>query len=149
MSMLFPETGAHVPVAMTIRAKMKSKRPIQIWDRTFKFRRQRRFLAELAYDEHRSEVVESFGPRHCLELAWDLRFEPPETLRITASNWRLRIGRIFFPIPTFVLGTVKAKQMVDHDVPSGIQMKLHIRHPILGKFFGYEGRFSVRRVPRP
>lgn len=148
MSMLFPETGAHVPVTMIIRAQIKNKRPIQIWDRAFKFQRKRRFLAELAYDERKSKVVERFGPGRCLELAWNLRFEPPQTLRIIAFDWRLRIGGISFPIPTLVLGTVKAQQVVDRDVPDGIQMKLHIKHPLLGKFFGYEGQFTVRRVPR-
>jgi hypothetical protein len=143
---LFPETGDHVPVTMTIRASNRNGRTIQVWDREFRFPRRRRFVGQLAYDEQLAAVVERFGPGSCLELIWTVRFEAPGTFVIEASQWRFQFASVTLQIPGVLTGSVIASQFVDPEIVNGIRMGLTVKSPLLGEFFGYEGLFAKFRA---
>ena len=132
---------------MTIHASKRKGRTIQLWDREFRFPRRRRFVGELAYDEQLAAVVERFGPGTCLELIWTVRFEAPGTFVIEASRWRFRLASITLPIPGALAGSVVASQSVEPETAKVIRLRLTVKSPLLGEFFGYEGRFTVRKIP--
>lgn len=149
LDMLFPDTGENVPVVMKITAFARAGRTIQVWDRSFTFPRQRRFIADVSYDPNIQAITERFGIGGRLELQWRVRFKAPDTVSIRGSKWALRLGPLRLPIPSLLVGSARASQRALPGTDDTIQMELSVHNRLIGTFFGYEGRFTVRRVPQP
>jgi hypothetical protein len=137
-NILFPEVGTDVPAKMTIVAERDGHgQPCQRWDRTFAFRTPRRFDAVMGYDPERGQIVELFGRRELLEIAWEVRFHPPDTMEIATRRVALRLGRRRLPIPRPFCVTVRAMECAARD--DLITIELHLAVLLLGTIFGYEG----------
>jgi len=144
--LLFPETGAGVPVTVEIGAT--GSPPIHRWRRSFRFpNRTRRFTSRMEYDERLARVVEAIGPGGALAIAWEMRFEPPSTLHFDAAGWVLRIGPWRLRLPQWLLGSGRAVETADLSRPGAIRIDFAVSHPLLGDVFGYSGLFQVRGEP--
>ena len=82
------------------------------------------------------------GPFGLLEVVWNMRFDPPDTIYISTVGCVLRIGhhrlwlpRLLYPDVTAVERTLKDSQ--------GISIYLRVAHPMLGSIFGYSGTFHI------
>ena len=145
--LLFPETGADVPVTVDIRKL--GGRPVHIWRRDFRFpNRRRRFTSRMEYDQRLGRVIEAIGPGASLAIAWEMRFEPPSTLHLEAAGWVLRLGPFRIRLPTWLLGSGRAIETADASAPGKIRIDFTVSHPFLGDVFGYVGTFTVTRMPR-
>lgn len=145
--LLFPETGAGVPVTVDIHAT--GSRPAHLWRRTFRFpKRTRRFTSRMEFDERLARVIEAIGPGGALAIAWEMRFEPPSTLRLHAAGWVLRLGPWRLRVPDWLLGSGRAVESADLSRPGAIRIDFMVSHALLGDVFGYSGIFEVRREPR-
>ncbi len=142
---LYPETGANVPTRMLIAAARDRRgRAVHIWRRTFAFASERRIDAELAYEPSLDLVVEWMGPRNCLEMAWQPRFLPPQSLEIRAELRAIRIGWLRLPLPRLLRVSARAVDTALSD--DRLRCDLVVSHPLLGPIFGYAGDFRVSRV---
>ena len=141
---IFPEQGINVPAEMTIQGlRDSSGRPAQAWRRSFALLSPRRFDAIMSFDRDMDRVVEWLKPWNLIEVIWDVAFDPPRTIRITAARMRLGRGSRRVTLPTWMVPRVSAIETAvgDHE----ITISLVVSHPLLGDFFGYDGRFNVRR----
>jgi len=145
--MLFPETGRDVPVRVVISRSTRKGEAVHTWRRRFAFPRERRFTSRMVYDRHLGRIVELVGPGELLGVAWEMRFEPPGALELSADRWVLRLGRWALSLPSWILGTGYAIQQADTLSDDGFSIDLTISHPLLGDVFGYEGTFCLRREP--
>jgi hypothetical protein len=145
VDILFPETGMQIPASMqVIGGRDEQHQPYQKWDRVFSFNRLRYFNAIMAYDQRRQCVVEWLGPWNVIQVAWDIRFQPPTTIRIVTKGCRLIIGGIQLPLLRWFYPQVKATEtVVANDL---IHIDLEVSHPLLGVIFGYDGYFQIRIV---
>jgi len=92
--------------------------------------------------------MELLGPGNALQLAWGLRFAPPLTIEIWTGAAALRLWRWRIPLPRWLSGTVRVVETADPDRDDTIHVDLMISHALLGRIFGYEGTFRLRRQPR-
>jgi hypothetical protein len=136
---LFAETGTDIPARLTIRPTDGGR---QRWQRTFAFPHTRRFDATLAYSRELGRTVELVGPRGCVELAWDVRFDPPHRLLIRTESARLLVGRRAVRLPACLVPCVSAIQEAISD--DELSIELVVAHPALGPLFGYDGRFRLQ-----
>lgn len=143
---LFPETGAAIPASLVVAAGRDSDgQPYQTWRRVFHFKTRRRFNARVAYDARRRCVVEWLGPSHLLEATWDISFQPPEVMLITAREVALRLGRWAMTLPRWMTVRVRAVERAEVTCDDTIHIDLVVTHPWLGDIFGYAGNFHLRR----
>ena len=148
-NILFPETGTDVPATMTITAgRDESRHPYQRWSRTFAFTPPRHFDATMGYDLERGQVVEWFGRAGRLEVAWDVRFLPPDTIEIATRGATARLGRCRLPLPRPLCIAVQVVERAARDRDDAITIDLRFSVPLLGAVFGYSGDFQLRRVDR-
>ena len=146
---LFPETGADVPATMIVAAgRDRRGRPYQRWSRTFAFSPPRQFDATMAYDAARGQIVELFGRAGQLEIAWDVRFRPPDTIEITTRGVALRLGRRRLQIPRALGVAVWAVERADRCRDDTVTIDLRLSVPLLGAVFGFAGTFRLRRIAR-
>jgi len=144
--MLFPESGADVPVTVDIRAA-KERAQCHVWRRDFRFPsgRRRRFTSRMEYDERLRRVIEVIGAAGTLAIDWDMTFEPPSMLRLDAAGWVLRLGPWRLHLPEWLLGSGRAIETADLSRPGNIRIQFTVSHPLLGDVFGYAGEFLLRR----
>jgi hypothetical protein len=142
--MLFPETGENIPVSVYIR-HLSAR---HIWRRVFRFPngRTRTFTSRMEYDKRFRQVIEVVGPGGIVAIAWEMRFEPPATLRLDAAGWVLRLGPLRMRLPDWLLGSGRAIEVADLEAPGVIRIDFTVSHPLLGDVFGYAGEFTVRPI---
>ena len=147
--MLFPETGVDVPAIMTVTGgRDRQGRPYQTWNRSFQFPRSRCFNAMMIFDDQVACPVERLGPGQLLQMAWDVQFHAPATIEIRTTGCGLRIGQQYMRLPRFCYPTVRAIEIALPARDDAIHIDLSIEHPLLGRIFGYEGTFFLRREVR-
>ncbi len=143
---LFPEQGSNIEASMIVEGLHDGRGGgAQTWCRTFWFRRPRSFDATMAFDFRRARVVERMGPGGVLEVAWNVTFEPPATIRIGTSGIRLGVGRYHIALPRWATVEVQVSETALLDRSDTIAVDLAVRQPWLGEIFGYTGHFQVRR----
>lgn len=136
---LFPETGTDVPASLLIRPLAGGGHR---WERTFVFPRPRHFDATLAFSPELGRIVELVGPGGCIEMAWDVRFEPPARLLVRTAGARLRVGRHAVPLPDALAPCVAVVQ--EATAEGELVVDLVVSHVAFGAIFGYDGRFHLR-----
>ncbi len=141
IDVLFPETGTDIPARLAVRPLPGGGHR---WERTFAFRRPRRFDATLAFSPELGRIVELVGPAGCFEMAWNVRFEPPARLLIRTAGARLRIGQYALRLPAALVPSVTVVQEAVAD--GELTVDLVVSHQALGPLFGYDGRFRLRHV---
>jgi len=145
---LFPETGTNIPATMAVTGRCSSTgQGYQTWERTFTFRKQRRFNAEMVYDADRECVVERLGPAHLLEMAWDVRFVPSASIEIVTTGCAIQLGQWSIALPRLLYPSVRAVETAVSDHVNTIHIDLEIVHPWIGPVFGYDGTFTLRHQP--
>jgi small multidrug resistance pump len=149
-NVLFPETGTNIPTTMHIFAgRDRHGRLCHFWNRTFTLPNATRWIdAHLVWEPEREWVAEWMGPGGCFEMAWHVRFLPPDEIEVDARLEAFRIGPLRIPLPRLLqvdAYTVDRADPVDEDV---IRCELSLTSPLLGPLCGYEGSFSVRRIAR-
>ena len=117
-----------------------------VWSRTFRFpRRTRHFDAVMIYDRERHCIVDWLGRRGNLEVelhpwvsTWVSTWVSSGALHIISGRQSLRLNNLTFPLPRWLLGAARVREWVGADSTLGIEVT--IENPILGAFFGYEGK---------
>ena len=147
---LFPETGRDVPTTMHIFAgRDRSGRLCHFWHRTFVLPNVvRRINAHLVWEPRRQWVAEWMGPGGCFEMAWHVRFLPPDRIEVDARLEALRLGRLRIPLPRPLQVDAYTVDRADPQHDDVVHCELSLTSPVLGPLCGYEGTFSVRRITR-
>lgn len=122
-------------------------RAAQGWNRSFYFPKPRRFDATMTFDPELNRVVEWLRPWNLFEVVWEVVFEPPDTIRIVAERVRVGWRTRRWTLPAWASPHVQAVERAVGD--SHIWIDLLVGNRIMGDIFGYEGRFHVRREPKP
>jgi len=144
-NMLFPETGRNIPARLVISpVRTRDGQSVQFWRRTFRFPRARRFNATLTYDPASHSLIEALGPGGVLETDWIACYIPPHRLVIASRSAWIRLAFLRIPLPALLTPTVRVVQ--DAGLSSDtVQVDFLMRHPLLGRIFGYKGTFSSGR----
>jgi hypothetical protein len=144
-NVLFPETGRNIPARLVVSpARTRDGRSVQLWRRTFRFPRARRFNATLAYDPVSDSLIEALGPGGVLETDWSARYVPPARLVIESRNAWIRLGFLRIPLPASLTPRVRVIQDAAAS-PDSVRVDFLMRHPFLGDIFGYSGTFRRSR----
>lgn len=121
------------------------------WDRTLTFAAPVRFRTTIIYDASIDKVVDLVGPNNVLYMVWNAKFHPPAKFTLDTNSIAIRVGRrkVWVPRPIwkFFFGTVTFSQTVDPVREDTVHIDLLITHPLFGRIFGYNGSFTVVRVP--
>jgi len=140
-NVLFPETGRNIPAQLVISpVRTRDGRSVQLWRRTFRFPRARRFNATLAYDPVSDSLIEALGPGGVLETDWSARYVPPARLVIESRNAWIRLGLLRIPLPAWLTPSVRVIQDAGAS-PDSVRVDFLMHHPLLGEIFGYSGTF--------
>jgi hypothetical protein len=143
---LFPEQGSNIEASMIIEGLHdRQGGSTQMWRRTFRFRRPRRFDATMAFDLRLGRVVERMRPGGVLEVVWNVTFEPPATIRIATEGIRIGMSRYRLALPRWATVQVQVSETALEDRSDTIAVDLAVRQRWLGEIFGYDGRFQVHR----
>jgi hypothetical protein len=146
---LFPEDAIAVPTVLHIFVGRDSmNRLCHHWNRTFLLpRRHRRFNAYLVWEPRRRWVAERTGPGGCLEAGWHVKVVPPNNLKIDGTVKAIHIGKARIPIPRFLQLDAHVVDTAHIDRDDLLHCDLSMSNPLVGRLFGYQGTFLVRRVP--
>jgi Domain of unknown function (DUF4166) len=145
---LFPETGTDVPTTMHIFVGRDRKgRLCHHWNRTFVLPTVvRRIDAHLVWEPAREWVAEWMGPRGCFEMAWHVRYLPPNAIEVDARLEALRMGRLRVRLPRPLQVDAYTVDTADPEYEDVLRCTLRLTSPVLGSLCGYEGTFRVRRI---
>jgi hypothetical protein len=135
---LFPDTGSDVPFEMVNRVEpLPDGRCTMSWARRFYLAgRTRRFEATMMFDAARGVVVDWLGTKGRLETELHACVERG-ALRLRSGRQWLRIGRLRWRLPRW-LGA-EARIRVWERRGGALGVRVTVRNPILGDFFGYAG----------
>jgi hypothetical protein len=82
-----------------------------------------------------------------LGMAWEIAFQPPDTLTLDTRGWVFRLGTAHVPLPDWLwpwtLGRADTVQRADVEADRVIHIELVIRHALFGDMFGYSGTFKI------
>lgn len=150
LHILVPDTGLEVPTTLeVITGRLSDGRPLHIWQRTMHFPTVRYFPTTIVYDAERHRVVDLVGPRNALHMVWRAKFHPPDTFTLETDSCGIDLwGQVrWFPkwLWPWLLGIVEFVQRAASLEGDRIDIEIVIRHPLLGRVFGYDGTFRVRR----
>jgi Domain of unknown function (DUF4166) len=141
---IFPETGTGTDASLSVTAGRDSHgQPYLRWERIFRFKTQRHFNATMFYDRRLKRVVERMGPSGLLNMVWDVRFSPPDTIRISTAGCVVRAGRRRLWLPRLLCVDVTAVERA-LESGEGIHILVTVAHPLLGSIFGYSGVFHLQ-----
>jgi hypothetical protein len=150
LDLIFPETGHDIPVKVTIsNEKGHDGRTEQVWSRDFEFRRHRKFVARVAYDDKTGQICESFGPGGCIVSKWDIRLAGPDVIEIRTTSFALRVKNRLVPLPRLLTAEVIAVEKAIAAPDPTIYIDLLMTNALFGPIFGYEGEFKISRVYHP
>jgi hypothetical protein len=144
VDIVFPETGSDIDALLSVTAGRDSHgQPYLKWNRLFRFKVHRYFNATMLYDRRLKKVIERMGPLGLLDMVWNVRFSPPDTIHISTAGCILRIGRRRLWLPRLLcLDVTAVERALDSD--NGISIFLTVAHPLLGSIFGYDGVFYLQ-----
>ena len=153
MGALLSEQGQDIPATLVMHTlRDKGGRPVQYWQRTFQFSRERYFNTVLKYWPEIDDVVEYGGPGKLIPTVWNAEYHAPDTLEFHSELAPVRIAGSAFWLPKllrrWMFGIIHFKQTVE-DLDSNLtQIEMVMNHPLLGDVFGYNGTFEVSQRPR-
>lgn len=147
---LFPETLTNVPTTMHIFVgRDRNGRLCHHWNRTFVMPNViRRIDAHLVWEPDREWVAEWMGPGGCFEMAWHVRYLPPDAIEVNARLEALRFGWLRVPLPRPLQIDAYTVDTADPQHEDVVQCALRLTSPLLGPICGYEGTFRLRRITR-
>ncbi|UFJ41866.1 DUF4166 domain-containing protein [Brevibacillus humidisoli] len=151
MDTFFPETGKEVPLLLENSSYCDREGVICMeWRRTFTFPGKiRRFNALMRYNPDRQIIVDYFGKGGWLEadlLVKSFGGRDAGGLEISSSGYRLRLGRFLMRVPGLLSPRALIREWTEDGMqPDEIKVDVRLHHPWIGDFFGYSGRFTVRR----
>ena len=142
--LVFPEHGEHIPFTITNQAYTTSEGVEEVhWERKFHFPKATRFFnAVMSYDKKRNMIKDYLGEPSPLYSDLQLIVEADRSLTIQSVNQRLVLGPIEIPLPTFLHGIATVKESY-HDAEEQFHISVHVRNPLIGTVFAYEGVFTI------
>ncbi len=146
-NIMFPETGRDIPFRIENYAYKDSfGRETVTWVRTFDHRtKPRRFDATMIFSESRKRVVDYLGNHQHLAVDLDLSVSERGGMKICSGEQRFYEGLLGFRFPLALSGTAMVEEWFD-DSENCFRIKVDVRNRLLGKLFGYQGRFQVEPV---
>ena len=146
-NIMFPESGRNVPFRVENFAYPDDfGRETVTWVRTFDHpTRSRRFDATMIYSESRRRIVDYLGSHQHLAVDLDLSVSERGGMKIRSGEQRFYEGLLGFRFPLALSGIACVEEWFDEDV-DGYRIEVDVRNPLLGKLFGYVGRFQVETV---
>ena len=148
MGALLSEQGQDIPATLVMHTlRDKKGMPVQYWDRTFQFSRERYFNTVLKYLPEIDDVAEYVGPGKLIPAAWNAEYHAPDTLEFHSELAPVRVaGRAFWlpkPLRRLLFGVIHFKQTVASHDSNQTHIEMVMNHPLLGDMFGYNGTFVV------
>jgi hypothetical protein len=144
---MFPETGRDIPFTIENYAFVdRFGRETVSWIRTFDVRRTRRFDAYMIYSDRRGRIVDYLGTHEHLAVDIDLTVDETGGLRLRSGAQRFYEGVIGFRFPMLFSGVADVREWYD-DAARCFRIVVDVRNDLLGRLFGYRGRFDVEWRP--
>jgi hypothetical protein len=143
---LFPETGENVPTILVIRpGRDQEGHPVQTWERTFHFSRQkrRRYTSTMIADASAKRVVELQGPKNTFEEVAEITFSPPDRLEFLTVQSTVQLGPLRLRLPHKLWITAHVVQRVLDSTSGTSHVSLTVTHGLFGPVFGYDGEFRA------
>jgi hypothetical protein len=140
--MLAVGTGRNVPFEITHTVTPTADGRLEMtWERRFYFPGSvQQFLGVMVFDSKRNVLVDWLG--HNREVEVELHPSVDGTgIRIRSGRQWRRLGKLKVPIPRWLAGEANVHEWPEPDGSLGIRVTIH--NPLLGDFFGYEGRFQA------
>jgi hypothetical protein len=138
---LFGQTGIDVPFEMehTVAA-LPDGRATMTFERVLHFPHgTRRFSALWVFDPERGAIVDRLGRRGHLEVELHPQVEDGAMLVRSGRQW-FCLGPLRLPRPAWLCGHAEVREWEAAD--GTLEVRVTIRNPLLGAFFGYEGSFA-------
>jgi Domain of unknown function (DUF4166) len=148
IGILVPRQGMDVPARLRVRPAFDDLgRPYQVCDRQFDFSQPYAFVTIKKFEPDLGLITEAVGPRGFIVVAWDttLRSERLLTFRTAAVGLQIGGQRAWLDktIWRWIFGQTVFIQIADGVDSNRIDVRMTVRHPLLGPVFGYEGRFTI------
>lgn len=103
-----------------------------------------RFDATMIYDKERGEIVDYLGTHQHLAVPLALSVDDRGGLIIRSGPQRL-LGPLALPVPAAATGTAVVTEHYD-DRAERFRVAVTVTNPLIGRFFGYWGSFTVTYV---
>jgi hypothetical protein len=140
--LLFPEHGHDIPFTIINKSYRSDSGEQHIhWERKFRFpKKTRYFNALMSLDERRMVVKDYLGEPS--PLYSDLHFSVLDEggLKIESLDQRLVLGKVEIPLPRVLQGLATIVETYDEDCEV-YRICVHVRNPLIGNVFSYEGTF--------
>ncbi|WP_420628958.1 DUF4166 domain-containing protein [Candidatus Leptofilum sp.] len=121
--------------------------PYHLWFRRFYGAKVKKFDVKVIFDRASKQAVDLVGLKGFLALAWDVRFAPPDTIKLDVVGAGIRYRDRIFWLPNWLwpifLGREEFIQKVDFPKADQVSIHLLIKHPLFGSVFSYKGTFQV------
>jgi hypothetical protein len=137
---MFPETGEDVDFEIRHEVARHADGGLSMsWIRTYRFpRATRRFDAMMHFHPDNGPIVRWTGCRGLVEVELCPRVEGDAIVVESRREW-LTLGPLRVPIPTFLKGRPLVREWQEAD--GSLYIRVEIFNSLLGRFFGYEGRY--------
>jgi hypothetical protein len=144
---LIPRSGTDVPMSLTLRPGVDQRgNPYHVCDRAIELPGSR-FVTRKTFDRGLGMLVESMGPHHALQVAWDTQLRFGRALVFRQVGFGLRAGpTTVWLAPSvwrWLVGCARFVQLVATEDPSTVRIRFRLRHPGLGCCYGYGGAFRL------
>ncbi len=141
MDILFAYTGEEIPFELINRVSyLPNGRLSMTWERLFYFPQGRqRFIAIMVYDPQRQFIIDYLGNQGQLEVELHAQISKNAMSIIAGRQW-WRVGYWRLPFPKLLAGQALVREWQEGEE---FCISVTIQNPLLGQFFGYEGRFEL------
>lgn len=138
---LFAETGENVSFELENMVFQGDDGRVRMtWCRTFYMSgKPRRFDAVMMFDEQQQIILDWFGKGSLLEAEL-LPTVDDGALVLRSGAQRLALGPVKIPLPAFLTAKATVREWSAED--QNLEINVVLENPLLGAFFGYEGKFS-------
>lgn len=138
---LLAQTGEDVPFDMEHTVSMlPDGHATMTFDRYFHFPgRTRRFSALWVLEPERDRIIDLLGKDRRLEVELELQVEDGVVIVRSGRQW-VRLGALRVLRPGWLSGHAEVREWERAD--GALEVRVTIRNPLLGAFFGYEGSFA-------
>jgi hypothetical protein len=97
----------------------------------------------MVYNPNLEAVVERMGPNGLVQIAWNMEFCPPDTIRIITERCFLKLGSGLIGLPKGIYPVVTAVERAVSE--TRIDLDLRVSFGIVGELFGYQGSSTLTK----
>ena len=147
IGVFIPYTGENIPTRVEIRSGIDHMgQPFHSFNRHLDFPKPFSFNTVMLFDFASQELAERLGPKKMLLMTWKAEFSEPDRFSFQTKGVALQFGKKRVILPRWIwiwLGEVFFQQKALTN--NTTRIKLLVKHPIFGAFFGYTGVFEVKK----